>query len=288
MKEAKHYKKLQGKKIQCEMCPRKCIVKNGEKGFCKARENKEGKFYSLVYAAPCSVNVDPIEKKPLFHFLSGTKTYSVGTTGCNLRCKFCQNWQISQAVPEDVPFLDLSPASVVGDAIVKGCESISYTYTEPSIFFEYVLDTAKLARKKGLKNIIVSNGFVNQKPLKEMCKVIDAANIDLKSFSNEFYKKYTGAWLKPVLESLKTIKKEGVWLEITNLLINRLNDGPVEIKKMCKWIKEELGEEVPIHFSRFFPNYLMQDISPTDKDKLYEAEKIAKEVGLKYVYLGNI
>ncbi|MBW2996510.1 AmmeMemoRadiSam system radical SAM enzyme [Candidatus Woesearchaeota archaeon] len=288
MKEARHYKKLDKKKVQCGICPRNCVIKNRERGFCRVRENKDGKLYSLVYSAPCSVNIDPIEKKPLYHFLPGTKTYSIGTAGCNLRCKFCQNWQISQAMPEDIPFLKLSPEKIVEEAIANGCESIAYTYTEPAIFFEYVMDIAKLAKEKGLKNIAVSNGFINEKPLLEMCKVIDAFNIDLKSFSEEFYRKYTGAWLKPVLASLKTIKKEGVWLEVTNLIIPGLNDGVDEIKRICLWIKGQLGDDVPVHFSRFFPNYLMQDIEPTPKETLFKAEEIAKKVGLKHVYLGNI
>ena len=288
MKEAAYYNKLKDKKVQCLICPRKCIVKEGEYGFCKARKNEKGKFYSVVYAAPCAVNIDPIEKKPLFHFLPGSTVYSVGTTGCNLRCKFCQNWQISQAMPKDVPLIDLSPEKIVEEAIANGCSSIAYTYTEPSIFFEYMLDTAKLAKKKGLKNVFVSNGFINPEPLKELCKYIDAANIDLKSFSDDFYRKITGAWLDPVLESLKILKQEGVWVEITNLIIPTLNDDMEMIKKMCLWIKGQLGDDTPIHFSRFFPNYLLKDYSPTGENTLLKAGEIAKKVGLKYVYVGNI
>jgi pyruvate formate lyase activating enzyme len=274
--------------VQCLICPRKCVIKDGERGFCRARENKGGKLFSLVYAAPCSVNIDPIEKKPLFHFLPGTIAYSIGTAGCNLRCKFCQNWMISQAMPEDVPFVELKPEKIVEEAIASGCKSIAYTYTEPTIFFEYMLETAKLARKKGLKNIYISNGFINPAPLKELCKYIDAANIDLKSFSDDFYKKITGSWIKPVLDGLKLIKKEGVWLEITNLIIPGLNDDMEMIKKMCLWIKEQLGEDVPLHFSRFFPNYLMKDIPPTDEKTLINAKEVADKAGLKYVYIGNI
>ncbi len=288
MKEALYYKKLENKKVKCWICPRKCVVKNGEQGFCRARENKNGKLFSLVYAAPCAVNTDPIEKKPLYHFLPGTRTFSIGTAGCNLKCKFCQNWQISQAMPEDVPWVELSPKKAVEKTKAKGCKSISYTYTEPSVFYEYVLDTAKLAKKEGLKNVIVSNGFINQNPLKELCKYIDAASIDLKSFSDDFYKKYTGAWIKPVLDTLKTLKKEKVWIEITNLIIPGLNDNMKDIKKMCSWIKTELGRDIPVHFSRFFPNYLMKDYSVTDKKILFEAEKTAKKTGLKNIHLGNI
>jgi pyruvate formate lyase activating enzyme len=191
-------------------------------------------------------------------------------------------------MPEDIPFIELSPKEVVEQAIANNCSSIAYTYTEPAIFYEYVLDTAKLAKKKGIKNIIVSNGFINQKPLKELCKYIDAANIDLKSFSDDFYKKITGAWLKPVLESLKTIKKQGVWLEITNLIIPHLNDSPTLIKKMCAWFKAQLGPDIPLHFLGFHPDYLMKDYSPTGENILLKAAEIAGKAGLKYVYIGNI
>ncbi|MBD3354674.1 AmmeMemoRadiSam system radical SAM enzyme [Candidatus Woesearchaeota archaeon] len=288
MKEALYYEVLERKKTRCRICPRNCIIENGKRGFCRARENQDGKLYSLVYAAPCSVNIDPIEKKPLYHFLPRTKTFSIGTAGCNLRCKFCQNWKISQAMPEDLPLIELSTNKAVETAKAEGCKSISYTYTEPSIFYEYVLDTAKLAKKKGLKNVMVSNGFINHEPLKKWCKYMDAASIDLKSFSDDFYRKYTGAWIKPVLETLKILKKEKVWIEITNLIIPGLNDDMEEIKEMCRWIKKELGEEVPLHFSRFFPDYIMKDIGPTRKETLFKAKEVAEKAGLKNIHLGNI
>lgn len=288
MKEAMYYKKLKGGMVNCQLCPRKCIIKDGEHGFCRARKNEKGKLYSLVYGAPCSVSIDPIEKKPLFHFLPETTAYSIGTAGCNLRCKFCQNWQISQALPEEIPFIDLPPEKLVKEAIANGCKSIAYTYTEPVIFYEYVLDTAKLARKKGLKNVVVTNGFINQEPLKELCKYIDGVNVDLKGFTDEYYRKITGAWLQPVLESLKTIKKMGVWLEVTNLVVPGLNDDMAVIKKMCEWIKKNLGVDTPLHFSRFFPDYLMRDYPPTGENTLLKAGEIAKKVGLHYVYIGNI
>jgi pyruvate formate lyase activating enzyme len=288
MKEALYYKALKNKIVQCFICPRKCIIKEGERGFCKSRENRNGKLYSLVYAIPCSVNVDPIEKKPLFHFLPGTTAYSVGTSGCNLRCKFCQNWQISQAMPEDVPFIDLKPEKVVEEAIANGCKSIAYTYTEPTIFYEYMLDTAKLAKKKGIKNVYVSNGFINEEPLKELCRYIDAANIDLKGFSDDFYRQITGAWLQPVLDTLKTLKKEGVWIEITNLIIPTLNDDAAMIRKMCLWIKGQLGDDIPLHFSRFFPDYKLMDLPPTSPETLIKAKEIAEKAGLKYIYIGNL
>lgn len=288
MKEALHYKKLKNKLVQCNICPRNCIIKPKEYGFCRTRENKDGKLISRVYSAPCSVAIDPIEKKPLFHFLPGSSSYSIGTAGCNLRCKFCQNWSISQAMPKNVPFIDLPPEKIVQEALANNCSSIAYTYTEPTVFYEYVLDTAKLARKKGLKNICVTNGFINQEPLKELYKYIDAANIDLKGFTDKFYREITGAWLQPVLDAIKTAYKMGVWIELTNLVVPTLNDDLKIIKKMCEWIKDELSPDVPLHFSRFFPDYKMKDLHPTPEETLIKAGETAKKAGLNYVYIGNI
>jgi len=288
MKEAMHYMKLKNKVVQCHICPRNCVIKPKEHGFCRARENRGGKLFSMVYAAPCSVAIDPIEKKPLFHFLPESSAYSIGTAGCNLRCKFCQNWMISQALPRDVPFIDLPPEKIITEALANDCKSIAYTYTEPVIFYEYVLDTAKLARKKGLKNVCVTNGFINQEPLKELYKYIDAANIDLKGFTDKYYKEVTGAWLKPVLDTIKTVHEMGVWLELTNLIVPGLNDDMKIIKKMCEWIKKTVGSDVPLHFSRFFPDYKMRDLPPTSQDTLIKAGGVAKGVGLNYVYIGNI
>jgi pyruvate formate lyase activating enzyme len=287
MKKAMHYSKLKEKTVQCHICPRKCIIKPNKHGFCRARKNEKGILYSLVYAAPCSVNIDPIEKKPLFHFLPSTASYSIGTAGCNLRCKFCQNWQISQVMPDEVPFIDLPPEKVVEEAINNNCKSIAYTYTEPVTFYEYVYDTAKLARKKGLKNVCVTNAFINQKPLRQLYKYIDAVNIDLKGFTDKYYREITGAWLQPVLDSIKTVHEMGVWLELTNLIIPGLNDDPKIIKKMCEWIKK-ISPDIPLHFSRFFPDYLMRDYPQTGENTLLKAGKIAKKAGLNYVYIGNI
>jgi len=287
MKEALFYKKL-GNKVQCLLCPRECIIQNEKRGFCKVRENKNGKLIALVYSRPCSIQIDPIEKKPLFHFLPGHRSYSIGTAGCNLHCTYCQNWQISQSRPEDVPSLDLPPKAVVDDAILNNCKSIAYTYTEPAVTaIEYVIDTAKIARKKRLKNVIVSNGFINEEPLKDLCKYIDAANIDLKG-NAEFYKKMTGAWIEPVLNSLKILKEKNVWLEVTNLIVPGYNDTDKELRQRCEWIKENLGEDVPLHFSRFFPYYKLTNIIPTPQGTLEKAKEIAIKTGLKYVYIGNI
>lgn len=287
LKECLFYEKASDNSVQCRLCPRQCFIKEGKRGDCKVRENQQGTLYSLVYARPCSIAIDPVEKKPLYHFLPGSSVYSIGTAGCNLHCSFCQNWQTSQAYPEDIESYYMSPENIVDDAISKGCHAIAYTYNEPIIFYEYVLDCAGLARKKGLKNIVVCNGFINQEPLKGWCKYIDAANIDLKSFSDDFYKKITGAWLNPVLETIKTLKKEGVWLELTNLLIPGLNDNPEEIRKMCEWIRDNVGSETPIHFSAFHPSYKL-DAPQTPQKTLLKAREAAERAGLKYIYLGNI
>jgi len=287
MKEATHYIKLKDKAIQCQICPNYCVIKPGEIGFCRARENKKGRLFSMVYGKPCSVSVDPIEKKPLYHFLPGEPAFSIGTSGCNFHCTFCQNWSVSQAEVNQISTRDLPPKEAVKQASDNNCNIIAYTYNEPVVFFEYVLDTAKIARKHGLKNIVVCNGFVNPKPLKEWCKVIDAANIDLKSFNPEFYEKYCFGKLEPIKASLKIIKKSGVWLEITNLVIPGLNDNLKEIEDMCKWIAKELGKDVPIHFSRFHPSHKLQNIPPTPVELLHDIKDIAMQ-HLDYVYLGNI
>ncbi|MDD5087071.1 MAG: AmmeMemoRadiSam system radical SAM enzyme [Candidatus Nanoarchaeia archaeon] len=288
MREASYYKKLDNDNVQCELCPRNCIIKKGNYGFCSARKNIDGKLYSIVYARPCAMHIDPIEKKPFYHFMPGENTLSIGTAGCNLECKHCQNWSMSMAKPEDFFVKEISPEQVVENAIDNDCKIISYTYNEPTVFYEYMIDCAKLARKKGLKNIIVSNGFINPGPLKELCKHINGANIDLKSFDNAFYKKITNSWIEPVLESLKILKENNVWLEITNLIIPKLNDDLEKIKEMCIWIKENFGDDVPLHFTAFYPCYKLLGYPPTKPDILIKARNIALDTGIKYVYIGNI
>ncbi|MEM4245006.1 MAG: AmmeMemoRadiSam system radical SAM enzyme [Candidatus Nanoarchaeia archaeon] len=287
-KEAKHYKKLKNMMVQCQLCPWYCTLKNRERGKCGVRENREGKLISLVYARPCSVNVDPIEKKPLYHFIPGSKSFSIGTTGCNLFCQYCQNYSTSRAKPEEIPTVKMEPESVVQNAINYGCKSVSYTYNEPTIFYEYVYDTARIARKKKIKNVMVTNGYINEKPLKELYKYIDGANVDLKGFTEEFYKKTCGVRLKPVLESLKLMRKTKTWIEITNLVIPGYNDDMKKIKEMCEWVKKSLGINTPLHFSRFYPCYEMYDVGITPIETLKEAYEIARKVGIKFVYLGNI
>jgi len=288
MKEAMFYEKLDRMKVRCHLCPNECIILHGKQGKCKVRENQGGRLFSLVYGLPCAAHSDPIEKKPLFHFLPGTSTYSIGTPGCNFNCLWCQNWQISQHGPDEVECFEMSPQEVVDNAKAKGCSSISYTYVEPAIFYEYVLDTAKLAKKAGLKNIMVTNGYLNPEPLKKLYRYIDACNVDLKGFTEELYVKYCGGHLEPILRNIKTIKDMGVWLELTTLIIPGVNDSKQTITNLCKWVMKELGPDTPLHFSRFFPHYKMADTPPTPPDTLMDAHNIAKKAGINHVYLGNI
>ncbi len=288
-KKALYWKKLDSNRVQCLLCPRKCILRDGQRGVCGVRINKHGILYTLGYGNPVAVHIDPIEKKPFFHVFPGAKTLSLAVAGCNMRCKFCQNWLISQSRPDETQNYILSPKDIVELAIKYNCEFIVFTYTEPTVFYEYMLDIAKLAKKRGLKTAMHTCGYINPAPLKELLKYLDAVNVDLKGFNEEFYQNM-GAYakLEPVLETLKIIKKSGVWLEITNLVIPGLNDSEQEIRKMCEWIKENLGTDTPLHFSRFFPAYKLRNLPPTPISTLQKAYKIAKSVGLKYVYIGNV
>ncbi|MFN3740472.1 MAG: AmmeMemoRadiSam system radical SAM enzyme [Thermodesulfovibrionales bacterium] len=275
-------------KIRCELCPTECVLSNYEIGGCKVRINKDGVLYSLVYGKPCAVAIDPIEKKPFYHFLPGEKAFSIATAGCVLGCKFCQNWQISQARPEEVDYHDLPPDDVVRSAIFYGCRVITYTYTEPTVFYEYMFDTAILAHKFNIKNTMHTCGYIKEKPLRELSRYMDAADVDLKAFTEDFYARLCGGRLRPVLNTLIVLKSEGVWLEITNLLIPTLNDDKQRIKEMCLWIRDNLGPDVPLHFSRFFPDYKLKNLPPTPIETLTMARNIALESGLRYVYIGNI
>lgn len=286
--EASYYVKLDDKQVNCVLCPRRCIIPDTKRGFCGVRENKGGILCSLVYGKPCSLHIDPIEKKPLFHFLPGSNAFSIATVGCNLRCKFCQNWQISQARPEDVESLNLTPQQVVEKAIQSGAPVIAYTYTEPTIYYEYMFDIAKLAKAAGIKNVMHSAGYILEEPLRKLCPYLDAANIDLKGFNNKFYSELTLGSVDDVLRTLKILREEGVWLEVTILLLPGLNDGPQEIKKMCEWIRDNLGPQTPVHFSRFWPIYKLANLSPTPLETLEMARSIALKTGLKYVYIGNV
>ena len=283
-----YFTSLAGGEIQCELCPRKCRVSKGKRGFCRVRENRDGKFYSLAYGNPCAVNLDPIEKKPFFHVLPATGSFSIATVGCNFQCKFCQNWEISQASPEDVYNADFPPELVVQKAKEAKARSIAYTYVEPTIFYEYMWETAQLAKKAGLLNVSHSNGFINPGPLRNLCKVLNAVNVDLKGFTENFYQELCSGELAPVLNSMKILKQEKVHLEITNLVIPTKNDEMPVVKEMCLWIKKELGADTPIHFSRFAPLYKLQSLPMTPISTLEKARAVALSSGLEYVYIGNI
>ena len=283
-----YFTSLGGGEVQCELCPRNCRVSKGKRGLCRVRENQDGKYYSLVYGNPCAVHLDPIEKKPFFHVLPATSSFSIATAGCNFQCKFCQNWEISQASPEDLYNIDFPPESVVQKAREAKAHSIAYTYVEPTIFYEYMLDTAQLAKKAGILNVYHSNGFINPAPLRNLCKVLDAANIDLKGFTEGFYQELCSGELAPVLNTLKTLRQEKVHLEITNLMIPTKNDEISVVKEMCLWIKKELGADTPIHFSRFHPLYRLKNLPPTPVSTLEKARAAALSAGLEYVYIGNV
>jgi pyruvate formate lyase activating enzyme len=287
-KEARYYEKLANGGVQCLLCPRECILSEGQTGYCTTRKNVGGVLQSLVYGQLVSMSVDPIEKKPLFHFLPGSQILSVATAGCNLRCSFCQNWAISQAKPGDIESQNVTPEALVGIAMQKQCPSIAYTYNEPTIYSEYAFDSATIARKKGIKTVMVTCGFTNPEPLRDLCKVIDAANVDLKGFSDKVYRKVAGAKLQPFLETLKIYKESGVWLEAGYLVIPTLNDSDEELKAFTGWIYKNLGPDVPIHFLKFFPQNRLMDLPPTPDATLEKAYNIAKKAGIHYVYLGNV
>lgn len=288
LKEAAHYKKLKDGTVQCLLCPFTCKIPRDASGICRVRKNRNGKLYSLVYGRPVTIHVDPVEKKPFYHFLPGTEALSLATVGCNLRCSFCQNWEISQATPGSQPEYDGPPAKIVEKAVSSKAPSIACTYTEPIVFFEYTRDIARAAAPKGIKTIMISAGFINKKPLLELCKVLSAIKVDLKAFDDDFYRDLVQGRLKPVLNTLVTIRNAGVWLEIVNLLIPGKNDSHAGIKKMCGWIKENLGADTPLHFTRFYPLYKLNNIPPTPAKTLETARKIGIDSGLNFVYVGNL
>ncbi|MCU0472432.1 MAG: AmmeMemoRadiSam system radical SAM enzyme [Bacteroidales bacterium] len=274
--------------IMCRICPNECVLKEGETSKCNNRRVKDSKLYTMAFGNPCSVNIDPIEKKPLYHFLPGSRAYSIATAGCNMVCLNCQNWAISQTSPDKTRNYDLMPDKVVNEAITNSCRSIAYTYSEPVTFYEYTYETAVLAKRTGIRNIVKSNGYINADPLKKLCSVIDAANIDLKSFNDSTYLRLTGGKLQPVLDSLKIYLNSGVWLEITNLVIPKWSDNIDEIAAMCKWLSENGFKDTPLHFSRFHPLYKLEQLPPTPVEILRNAAKVAYSEGLKYVYIGNV
>ena len=275
-------------KVRCELCPTECVLGDYEVGGCNVRINRGGVLYSLVYGKPCSVHIDPIEKKPFYHFLPASKAFSVATVGCVLGCKFCQNWEISQAKPEETDFTDLPPDEAVRQALLYKCESITYTYTEPTVFYEYMYDMSVLARKYGVKNTVHTCGYIKEKPLRKLAKLLDAADVDLKAFTEDFYGRICGGRLKPVLDAIVVLKEAGVWLELTNLIIPTLNDDMGQIRRMSRWIRDNVGPDVPLHFSRFFPYYKLKNLPPTPVNTLFDARHVAMSEGLRYVYIGNL
>ncbi|MCS7364571.1 MAG: AmmeMemoRadiSam system radical SAM enzyme [archaeon GB-1867-035] len=287
-REALLYKKLSENKVQCLVCPRKCIIPNGRRGVCETRENINGKLYTLIYGEISALACDPIEKKPLFHFWPGSSTFSISTIGCSFKCPWCQNWEISQAKPGEIATSYHEPEDIIRLAKKYECNSISYTYNEPLIWFEYVYDTAKQAKKNGLANILVTNGYVSEEALSELLPYIDAANVDVKAWSNDFYLEYCKGELEPVLQACETMVKKGVHVEVTYLVIPKLNDKEEQFEGLSKWVLNNLGPNTPVHFSRFYPHYKMRNIPPTPIKKLELAREIAMKTGLNYVYIGNV
>ncbi len=288
VKEAKFYDKLPYKKIKCKLCPRECVIDDQERGYCGVRENRGGTYYTLVHSRVVTAHVDPIEKKPFFHFLPGTPAFSIATAGCNVNCKMCQNWEISQVRPEQVRSTYVPPQKVAALAQQYRCPSIAYTYSEPVIFYEYMLDCAEAAHAQGVKSVVVTGGYIHTDPLKQLCPHVDAIKVDLKAYSEKFYKEVVNGELKPVLEALVTIHKAGRWSEIVYLVVPTLNDSDQEFKGLARWIKSELGPDVPLHLSRFHPEYLLKNLPPTPLETLERAKAIADAEGLHYVYIGNV
>ena len=287
MKEARFYS-ASGDGVQCLLCPHHCRIGEGGRGICRSREYRDGRLYALSYGRPCALVVDPVEKKPLNQFMPGTYCLSLSCTGCNLSCRWCQNSDISQIAPEDTDHILISPEEVVAACLRRGLPSIAFTYTEPFTWWEYMFDIAFLAHSKSLKNILVSAGYVERDPLREILPYIDAANIDIKAMDDSFYRKYCGASLSPVLENILAMKEAGVHVEITNLLVTGLDDTAEMVVELCRWMVSNGLQDVPLHFSRFFPRYRMKDAEPTPRATLVKARDIALSYGIKSVYLGNI
>jgi pyruvate formate lyase activating enzyme len=310
VKEASHYLKL-GRNVQCKVCPNNCLLAPGDRSHCRNKINREGVLYTLAYGNPCTFHVDPIEKKPLFHFLPGSLSFSLATSGCVFRCLNCQNWEISQKTPEetkdprgpelrfkppvppsislqDLNRLTMFPEDVVAVAASLRCPSISYTYSEPTAYYEYAYDTCKLARQSKIKNVLVTCGSIEERPLRDLGQFVDAAHVDLKGFDPDIYWKLNTGRLQPILNTLKTLKSMGIWFEIINLVVPTYTDDPAMIRRMCGWIIENMGPDQPIHFSRFSPLHKLTHLPPTPVETLLEARSIAQSAGLRFVYIGNV
>ncbi len=288
IREARLYEAFSDGKVRCLACAHRCLVLPGRSGICGVRENRGGKLYSLVYGHAVAAEVDPIEKKPLYHFYPGSRAYSIATAGCNFHCRFCQNWAISQMRrSRSIPGFPLTPETAVEEAVVTGCRSVAYTYTEPTVFIEYALDTARLARQKGLANLFVTNGYYTADALEEMAPLIDAANIDLKSFRDGYYRRVCGATLAPVLESIERSFRRGLWIEVTTLVVPGLNDSDGELRDIARFLAG-IDRDIPWHLSRFFPAYRLTDVPPTPRATLARARELGREEGLHHVYVGNV
>ncbi len=273
--------------VECRLCPRRCRLEHGQRGDCRVRMNIDGELKTLVYGNPCAVHVDPIEKKPLFHVLPGTGAFSLATAGCNLHCKFCQNWQISQRPPEETRNTTLPPEAVVSEALRTGCRSVAYTYSDPVIFYEYMTDTSRLAKEHRLLNLMITAGYIEKEPLIDLCPLIHAANVDLKGITEDYYRRMCDGTLATVLDAIRVMHDRGVWVELTNLLVPTWNDRPEDIRPLCRWIRDHLGPDVPLHFSRFWPMFQLKNLPPTPRRTLDLAYTIGREEGLHYVYVGN-
>ncbi|MBN2341043.1 MAG: AmmeMemoRadiSam system radical SAM enzyme [Deltaproteobacteria bacterium] len=287
-REAMHYEKLSDRRVRCQLCPRECVVADLERGTCGVRENRDGKYFTLVHSNPCALNNDPIEKKPLFHFHPGINAFSLATAGCNMECRFCQNWEISQFRPEQVPSERYTPDDIVVSAQRVGAGAIAFTYSEPVIFYEYMRDICLAARGTGLGRVMISNGYIQSKPMKQLLPYLDAVKIDFKAFSESFYRDTCSAHLAPVLKTLQLIHDAGVWLELVILVIPTLNDSEREFDAMTRWVVQKLGRDVPLHFTRFHPMYKLQNLPPTPVSTLEKAREIALKNGVRYAYAGNV
>jgi pyruvate formate lyase activating enzyme len=285
---ARWWKSLPDGWAECGVCPRACRISEDERGTCGTRENRKGKLYTLVHSRPCSLAIDPVEKKPFFHVLPGSTALSLATAGCNLECKCCQNWEIAQSRPEQVPSMALAPADVVALARSKGARLVACTYTEPVVFSEYVLDIAAAGRRAGVRTVVVSNGYVQEQPLADLCREIAAYKVDLKGFDPAFFKQHTGGELKHVLETLRRLRKHGTWTEIVALVIPTQNDAEAEIRALARFVRDEVGEETPVHFTRFHPSYRLQNLPSTPVPTLERCRAVATGEGLRFVYLGNV
>lgn len=274
--------------VQCELCPKACVIRVGQTGECRVRVNVDGELRSVVYGRPCSIHIDPVEKKPLFHFLPGTGILSVATVGCNLHCRNCQNWEISQANPEESQAFECSPAELVQFAVKEKCPSLAFTYTDPIVYYEYTFDAAVLAHEQGLRNVLVTAGYINPQPWRDLLRHIDAANIDLKSMRESFYRDICRATLRPVQEALVLAKSMGVLVEVTNLIIPTLNDSDEEITELVRWVRYNLGRETPLHFSGFTPRYHLRNLPGTPGETMERAREIGRSEGMHHVYIGNI